>query len=281
MPPLPTWTIRGLLAVKFWLVATTLWAGDSPPGARADTVILLHGLGRGPASLLALERSLRAEGYTVRNLRYPSQRAAIPDLAERTLGPVFDQAADPGDSGRVHVVTHSLGGILVRQWLLDHGVPPRLGRVVMLAPPNGGSEIVDTLAGWSVYRRLNGPAGLDLGTAPGHAPARLGPAPAGVEIGVIAGDFSWNPLFSALIGGADDGKVSVARTHLVGERDHLVLPYSHTWLMNRVETRRQVSAFLREGRFADSAPRAGVARKSRVREDAAGKSVEPGAEAAQ
>lgn len=240
------------LALLLW---SALACGGAQSAPAADTVVLLHGLGRGPASLWPVERELRRHGYTVVNVSYPSQRLSIPELAEQTLGPVFASAA-PG-AGRVHLVTHSLGGILVRQWLHDHGVPSRLGRVVMLAPPNGGSEIVDTLAGWRLYAWLNGPAGVDLGTAAHHAPARLGALPAGVEVGVIAGGFSWNPLFSALIEGPDDGKVSVARTHVPGEAGHLVLPYSHTWLMNRAETRRRVLAFLRDGRFAPPPAEAG------------------------
>ena len=238
------WKIAGLLCAL---------AASTAAGRGADTVVLLHGLGRGPVSMWPLAQSLRREGYRVVSVSYPSQRGSIPELAEQALGPVFGKAAGPdapSGAGRVHLVTHSLGGILVRQYLRDHGVPASLGRVVMLAPPNQGSEIVDTLAGWSLYARINGPAGLDLGTSPKHAPAALGPLPPGVEAGVIAGDFSWNPLFSALIPGADDGKVSVVRTHLAGEADHRVLPYSHTWLMNRAETRRQVLAFLRAGRFA-------------------------------
>jgi hypothetical protein len=228
-------------------------ANATPAQAPSETVVLLHGLGRGRASMWPLGRALRREGYYVVNIGYPSQRAPIAELAERALGPVFGGARVGVDPGRrVHVVTHSLGGILVRRWLRAHGVPPTLGRVVMLGPPNAGSEIVDTLAGWRLYRWLNGPAGLDLGTASEHAPATLGPVPAGVEVGVIAGDFSWNPLFSALIEGVDDGKVSVARTHLAGEADHFTLPYSHTWLMNHAETQRQVLGFLREGRFADT-----------------------------
>ena len=216
-------------------------------GKAADRVVLLHGLGRGPRSMIPLEWSLRRSGYEVVNLRYPSQRASIRELAEHALGPVFSEAPE---DGKIHVVTHSLGGILVREYLREHGVPERMGRVVMLAPPNAGSEVVDTLAGWRSYGWINGPAGRDLGTGAAHAPARLGPIPPSVDVGVIAGDFSWNPLFSSLIPGPDDGKVAVARTHVAGERDHLTLPYSHTWLMNRAKTRRQVLTFLREGRFA-------------------------------
>jgi pimeloyl-ACP methyl ester carboxylesterase len=200
-----------------------------------------------------LARSLEREGYRVVNVRYPSRRADIGVLAERALGPVFEGVYTRGESSggdKVHIVTHSLGGILVRRYLKDCGTPAALGRVVMLAPPNAGSEVVDTLESWRVYAWINGPAGLDLGTSRDHAPFVLGAAPPGVEIGVIAGSRSWNPFFSALIPGPDDGKVSVTRTHLAGETDHVTLPYSHTWLMNRREVRRQVAAFLREGRFA-------------------------------
>lgn len=238
--------------MRILILATLVLLCGFPSAAdAADTVVLLHGLGRGPASMRPVARELERQGYRVMNLRYPSQKAGIRELADGALGPVFEGAAEAAPD-RVHIVTHSLGGILVRRYLHDHGVPSRLGRVVMLAPPNAGSETVDTIGDWPVYARLNGPAGRDLGTAAHHAPALLGTPPPGVEIGIIAGEFSWNPLFSALIPGADDGKVSVARTHLAGETDHVVLPYSHTWLMNRRETRRQIVAFLRDGRFAKS-----------------------------
>ncbi len=216
-----------------------------------DTVVLLHGLGRSPLAMARLARDLRDEGYDVRNLAYPSQHADIRTLADTTLGPVFT-AAPAGT--RVHVVTHSLGGILVRQYLHDHGTPASLGRVVMLAPPNAGSELVDHLRGWRLYRRINGTAGLQLGTDEGSVPLGLGAPPAGVEIGIIAGNVSLNPFFSALIAGPDDGKVSVARTHLPGERDHVTLPYSHTWLMWRRPVLAEVRAFLRTGRFTPRPP---------------------------
>jgi hypothetical protein len=119
----------------------------------------------------------------------------------------------------------------------------------MLAPPNQGSEIVDRLQGWRLYRWLNGPAGLQLGTGPEAEPVALGPLPDNVDVGVIAGDFSWNPLLSACIEGANDGKVSIARTHVDGERDHVVVRSSHTWIMWRRTTVQQVLAFLREGSF--------------------------------
>lgn len=156
------------------------------------------------------------------------------------------------------MVTHSMGGILLRHYIAVHGVPERLGRVVMLAPPNHGSEIVDRLGGWKLFAWINGPAGGQLGTAADGLVASLGawPVSKGVpegaaELGVIAGSFSWNPVYSSLIPGADDGKVSVASTRLEGGRAHLVLPYSHTWIMQRKRTILAVILFLKTGRFEE------------------------------
>jgi pimeloyl-ACP methyl ester carboxylesterase len=218
------------------------------PAATPDTVVLLHGLARSPLSLIRLEVALRSTGYTVRNLDYPSRSLDIAALAEATLGPVF--AAAPAATPRIHLVTHSLGGILVRQYLHDHGVPAALGRIVMLAPPNEGSEVVDRLRGWKLFQMINGPAGLELGTGLADGPRALGPLPAGVLVGVIAGDRTLNPFFSALLPGANDGKVAVAATHVAGETDHVTLPATHTWIMWRGDAVEQVEAFLRDGHFA-------------------------------
>ncbi len=218
-----------------------------PLAAAPDTVLLLHGLARGPLSLIRLEAALRAAGYRVRNLDYASRSAEIAALATTTLGPILGDA--PPDGSRIHIVTHSLGGILVRQYLHDHGVPPALGRVVMLAPPNEGSEVVDRLREWKLFQLINGPAGLELGTGEADGPRALGPLPAGVEVGVIAGDHTLNPFFSALLPGPNDGKVTVAATHVAGETDHVTLPATHTWIMWRGDAIAQVELFLRDGRF--------------------------------
>jgi len=218
--------------------------------AAADTVILLHGLARSPLSLIRLEVALRSEGYSVQNLDYSSRSAEIAALAESTLGPVF--AAAPTDGRRIHIVTHSLGGILVRQYLHDHGVPAALGRVVMLAPPNEGSEVVDRMRDWKLFQLVNGPAGSELGTRATDRPRALGPLPDGVEVGVIAGDRTFNPLMSQFLPGPNDGKVTVAATHLAGEAGHVTLHASHTWIMWKGDAIGQVKTFLSEGRFAPS-----------------------------
>ncbi len=206
-------------------------------------VILLHGMAQTSLSMTPLAHDLKRAGYRVKNVGYPTRPHGVAGLAERYLQPVVEAV---GTQQPVHLVTHSLGGILARWYLQEHELPEG-SRVVMLAPPNHGSEVADFVRNWPIYRWVMGEVGQQLGTGPDSVVHRLGPI--SVEVGVIAGNHSLQPWFSWLLPGEDDGTVSVQSTRLDGMRDFLVVNASHTLVMFNREVRRQVKHFLREGRF--------------------------------
>ncbi len=210
-----------------------------------EGVILLHGLCRSAASMSDMEAFLRQAGFVVLNCDYPSRTDSIEKLSDNAVGGSLKSGLLK-DCKKIHFVTHSLGGILVRSYF-SRNADARLGRVVMLGPPNHGSEVVDRLGGWRVFRVLNGPAGSELGTSDQSTPNRLGRV--NFELGIIAGDRSINWINSRMIKGSDDGKVSVERTKVDGMKEHIVVHATHPFMMKNRKVLRHTLRFLRTGSF--------------------------------
>jgi pimeloyl-ACP methyl ester carboxylesterase len=192
----------------------------------SEHVILLHGMGRTPASMSPLRFWLGRAGYRTHNWGYWSYRLTAAELAEALAARM---AAVSEEAERVHFVTHSLGGILMRAALAAAPLP-NAGRAVMLVPPNQGSRAADR---WSPYLGRIMPPIRDLTTTPASLVHQL-PAPE-LEVGVIAG--------------AMDGKVSVDEARLRGAREQVVLPCRHSFIMHRRDVRDLTLRFLRTGTF--------------------------------
>jgi triacylglycerol lipase len=226
------------------LMAGTAVAQDTA----GECVVLLHGLGRSSFSMKRIQWTLQAAGYQVVSVSYPSRRYPVERLSENYLPEVMAMKG-PVAARKVHFVTHSMGGIVLRQYLAHHTLA-NLGRVVMLAPPNHGSTLVDTLRRHAIGGWILGPAGCELGTAADDLPQRLGPVD--FPLGVIAGDVSLNPFFSHILATPDDGKVTVESTKIDGMSDHVVVHSSHTWMMWQAQTQRYILTFLHQGKFENS-----------------------------
>ncbi len=231
-------------------IATMLFILSSYHAAAAsevcECVVLLHGLARTEKSLLKLEHCLEDKGFCIVNIGYPSREKTIQELSVDVI-PLAIEYCRKLNASRIHFVTHSMGGILVRYYL-EHNEVQELGRVVMLSPPNSGSEVIDTLKDTRILKWINGPPAVEqLGTGPGSLPKTLG-AP-NYEVGIITGDRSMNPIFSILIPGSDDGKVSVESTKLRGIKDFLIVHKTHSFIMNDENVIHQVLAFIKNGVF--------------------------------
>jgi len=225
------------------LISLTSATRHLPPVARHETVVLLHGLCRTSRSMNKMAKALEADGYTVINVNYPSRSATIEELTEQVFQGLEEKFPD---LGTVHFITHSLGGILLKNYLQDHKIRNQ-GKVVMLAPPTRGSEVPDKLGGLKLYQWINGPAGNQLGTGTNSLPLRLKEPE--MELGVIAGDRSINPILSMLIPGPDDGKVSIARVRPDRATDFIRLHVTHACMMQNRQVIEQTKAFLKNGAF--------------------------------
>ncbi len=208
-----------------------------------ECVILLHGLVRTQNSMAKIDKALTQSGYHVVNQGYDSNKFTIETLSMSAIPQAIKRC---GTASKIHFVTHSLGGILVRYYVSKR-VMPRLNKVVMLGPPNKGSQIIDKMGRLPGFAFFNGPAGMQLGTGENSMPNLLGAA--NFDVGIIAGTKSINLILSTQLPNPDDGKVSVENTKLEGMNDHIVMPVTHTFMMRNKKVILQVLHYLRYGQF--------------------------------
>jgi triacylglycerol lipase len=241
----------GLAWVANLALLTALACGDpeAPPEAvsQRERVVLIHGLARSQTSMSELAEHLAAAGYEVSNLDYDSRDKPPDALVAEVARAVAECCSET--AGPVHFVTHSLGGILLRAYLARQA-PPNLGRVVLLAPPNHGSEIVDAVGDSPAFAAFFGPTAVELGTGEGSFPNQI--ASPDYPLGIIAGSQSVNPIGSALLPGPNDGAVTVESAKLEGAADFIVIDATHTFIMSNPVAIAQTEHFLRNGRFERS-----------------------------
>ena len=217
------------------------------PATAREAVVVLHGVAINPRFTARLARFIAEAGYAVHNLGYPSRTVPLAELGPRWL------AAKIAELGleratRLHFVTHSMGGLMVRGYLDAHR-PANLGRVVTIVPPHHGSAVSDRLRSLPVVWRIIGRNLGALGTKP-DAYWRTLPQRADFELGVIAGSRPLSPFGWCFLVGPNDGTVPESSTRLDGMADHIVLPSSHTLILFRKRTAARAIEFLRTGRFA-------------------------------
>ncbi len=230
---------RELLRVGAWVLSSSLVAaelpGQRPPGTGEawgprELVVLVHGMGRTRHSMCALARALERAGYETLNYGYHSRRSGVDDHGDELTHRLAAAESRP-EVTRIHLVGHSLGNIVIRSALVKRPLT-KMGRVVMLAPPNQGARMADLSAGWLSWISRPLP---DLTTSAASA-ARTIPAPPGVQIGVIAG--------------SRDFMVRIPETRLDGQADQVVVSSGHTFIMRKRSAQEMTIRFLKTGSFA-------------------------------
>ncbi len=211
--------------------------------SKRECVILLHGLALSSLFMLPLKNSLEKEGYYVHNVDYPSTDFPISYLASTYVSKALIECAN---FDTIHFVTHSMGGIVLRYYL-KHNSVQNLGNVVMLAPPNKGTHIVDVMKNFFLFRWIFGETAKELSAKSNSIPNTLGAV--NFPLGIIAGNSAFNIVGMLLLARPHDGIVSVESTKVEGMKEHIILNVSHTLLLKNREVFLHVKDFLKVTKF--------------------------------
>ncbi|GJL85289.1 MAG: acetyltransferase [Micavibrio sp.] len=211
-----------------------------------EIIVLLHGILRSKTDMLPLTMHFKKQGFEAINILYPSREQNLEDLTEFVHAELTENEHYK-DADKLHFVTHSMGGLIARYYI-NKRRPENLGKVVMLGPPNTGSEFADFLSETEIlapaFRAIFGPASEQLTTDYEHIDDDID-----YPLGVIAGNVSINPLAPWVLDGEHDGIVPVERTKIDGMADHIVIAATHSFMMFNTEVMEQSAHFLKEGKF--------------------------------
>ena len=203
-----------------------------------EAIVLLHGLGRRKTSMNKIEKHFKEE-YDVYNIGYNSLKYPIEILVEKYLMEIVNELNDKGQ--KINFVTHSMGGILVRYLFKTHEIK-NPGRVVMLAPPNKGSELANK------FYKIHGPACAQIMRSRNRFVNRLGEI--NFECGIIAGGRNYYFFLDKYFKGKkNDGIVAVDSTKVKGQKSFIELEKGHTMIMYSDEVIKKIEHFIKNGKF--------------------------------
>jgi triacylglycerol lipase len=216
--------------------------------AEGDYVIVVHGLTWAKATMKRMGAHLHANGYHTIEVHYPSRSIPLEEIVTQYIQPAIVEHC-PDKTRRIHFVGHSMGCIVIRKLLADHPIE-NLGKVVLLAAPNQGTEMADFFTQSAPFQKILGPAVKSIGTGPDSWPNRLGHVD--FAPGIIMGLKEYFPLVSELIPGADDGVVRVESGKVSGMAELIVVPTTHIRMPSARIVKTQTGYFLRHGKFEQS-----------------------------
>jgi len=211
-----------------------------------ECVVLVHGLWRSGFAMRSIASDLEGHGYQTVSVDYPSTQEEIPELVQGYLLKSYEECAQTG-AQKIHLVSHSMGGILVRQFLQNHTLP--LGsKVVMLSPPNQGSELSEKFGESWWYQWVVGPAGVSLSTKHEGIISKL--REVDEPVGIIAAYRDWSLWPNTWLPQPNDGTVSVESMKLAEMDDFILVNSGHALMRFNDEVQRQIRQFLAVGEFA-------------------------------
>ena len=218
-------------------------------GNKGDYAVLIHGLYKFPFAMSQITKALDQAGYCVVNFEYESRRYSIDEVATSFL-PQFIKKYCTDPKKKINFITYSVGGLVLRRFL-EKDKLFKLGRVVMIAPPNHGSELATFLKKYLnfIYKFVCGQIGQQLGTDKNDYINKILKQNVNFDLGIIAGRGALSPFSYFMIDGIHDGMILVESTELQGMKDHIIIPASHSFILFFRFTAKKVLDFLKNGNF--------------------------------